>query len=56
MVFLSQVDRSFDSSAKPCPDLVEVRLPNPLDMTLFQLVVIPAVRRRSGFEMACSQA
>jgi hypothetical protein len=35
MVFISQIDRSYDSSAKPCPGLGDVRLPNPLDLTLF---------------------
>jgi replicative DNA helicase len=35
IVFLSQIDRSYDSSAKPCPDLSDVRLPNPLDVKLF---------------------
>lgn len=35
MVFISQVDRSYDPATKPCPDLGNVRLPNPLDLTLF---------------------
>ncbi len=35
MVFISQIDRSYDPSKKPCPDLDDVRLPNPLDLTLF---------------------
>jgi replicative DNA helicase len=35
MVFISQIDRSYDPSTKPCPDLEDVRLPNPLDLTLF---------------------
>lgn len=35
MVFISQIDRSYDPSAKPCPDLADVRMPNPLDLTLF---------------------
>jgi replicative DNA helicase len=35
IVFLSQIDRSYDPSAKPCPDLSDVRLPNPLDVKLF---------------------
>lgn len=35
MVFISQIDRSYDPSAKPCPDIRDVRLPNPLDLTLF---------------------
>lgn len=35
MVFVSQVDRSYDPARKSCPDLEDVRLPNPLDLTLF---------------------
>ncbi|MCA1428227.1 AAA family ATPase [Bradyrhizobium sp. NBAIM16] len=35
LVFISQIDRSYDPAAKPCPDLSDVRLPNPLDLTLF---------------------
>jgi replicative DNA helicase len=35
LVFLSQIDRSYDPSEKPCPGLDDVRLPNPLDLTLF---------------------
>jgi hypothetical protein len=35
LVFLSQVDRSYDPSEKPCPGLDDVRLPNPLDLALF---------------------
>ncbi|KXF78560.1 DNA helicase [Paramesorhizobium deserti] len=35
MVFISQIDRSYDPSRKPCPDIGDVRLPNPLDLTLF---------------------
>lgn len=34
-VFISQIDRSYDPSTKPCPDLDDVRLPNPLDLRLF---------------------
>ncbi len=34
-VFISQIDRSYDSAAKPCPDLGDVRMPNPLDLKLF---------------------
>ncbi|MDH7790176.1 DNA helicase [Ochrobactrum sp. AN78] len=32
---ISQIDRSFDADAKACPDLSDVRLPNPLDLSLF---------------------
>lgn len=35
IVFISQIDRSYDPSKKPCPDLEDVRLPNPLDLELF---------------------
>ncbi|MFT4121809.1 DNA helicase [Bradyrhizobium sp.] len=35
VVFISQIDRSYDPSIKPCPDLGDVRLPNPLELTLF---------------------
>ena len=34
-VLLSQIDRSYDPARKPCPDLEDVRLPNPLDLGLF---------------------
>lgn len=33
--FISQIDRSYDPATKPCPDLEDVRLPNPLDLSLF---------------------
>lgn len=35
IVFISQIDRSYDPATKPCPDLQDVRLPNPLDLRLF---------------------
>lgn len=35
MVFISQIDRSYDPSKKPCPDIRDVRLPNPVDLKLF---------------------
>ncbi|NNJ74858.1 MAG: AAA family ATPase [Anderseniella sp.] len=35
IVFISQIDRSYDAAAKQCPDLDDVRLPNPLDLSLF---------------------
>ena len=34
-VFISQIDRSYDPLLKPCPDLADVRLPNPVDLKLF---------------------
>jgi replicative DNA helicase len=35
VVMISQIDRSYDPSAKAVPDLDDVRLPNPLDLKLF---------------------
>ena len=35
MVFISQIDRSYDTSAGVFPSLADVRLPNPLDIKLF---------------------
>lgn len=35
IVFISQIDRSFALSSKSLPDLSDVRLPNPLDLGLF---------------------
>ena len=35
IVFISQIDRSYDPAKKSYPDLSDVRLPNPLDLTLF---------------------
>jgi replicative DNA helicase len=35
VIFLAQIDRSYDSSSKPCPDLDDLRLPNPLDVRVF---------------------
>ena len=35
LVFISQVDRSYETSGKPFPDIGDVRLPNPLDLSLF---------------------
>lgn len=34
-VFVSQIDRSYDPALKPYPDLEDVRLPNPVDLALF---------------------
>ncbi|MAY64166.1 MAG: DNA helicase [Rhizobiales bacterium] len=39
MAFLSQIDRSYDPTAKPMPDLSDVRLSNPLDLGLFDRAV-----------------
>ncbi len=35
MLFISQIDRSFESSGRSMPGPADVRLPNPLDLTLF---------------------
>jgi replicative DNA helicase len=35
IVFISQIDRSYDPTVRPWPELADVRLPNPLDLTLF---------------------
>lgn len=35
VVFISQIDRAYDLAIKPCPDLSDVRMPNPLDLKLF---------------------
>lgn len=35
IVFISQIDRSYDPSVKAFPLLQDVRLPNPLDLALF---------------------
>ncbi|KLN60817.1 DNA helicase [Kiloniella spongiae] len=34
-VLISQIDRSFELSQKQLPELSDIRLPNPLDLTLF---------------------
>jgi len=34
-VFICQIDRSYNATVKSCPDLSDVRLPNPLDLALF---------------------
>ncbi len=35
IVVLSQIDRAYDPAEKPFPDAADIRLPNPLDLTLF---------------------
>lgn len=35
LVFISQIDRSYDPAKKSVPDIGDVRLPNPLDLSLF---------------------
>ena len=38
-VFISQIDRSYDPAAKPVPGWEDVRLPNRLDLGLFDKAV-----------------
>ena len=35
LVFISQVDRAYEGSGRPFPEIADVRLPNPLDLALF---------------------
>ena len=35
LVFLSQIDRSYEGTGKPFPEIADIRLPNPLDLSLF---------------------
>ncbi len=35
VVFISQIDRSYDPVTKPLPNMEDVRLPNPLDLSVF---------------------
>jgi len=35
IAFISQIDRSYDPSVKPFPGMADVRLPNPVDLTMF---------------------
>jgi replicative DNA helicase len=35
ILFISQIDRAYDPVVKGCPDLSDIRLPNPLDLSLF---------------------
>ena len=35
LVFISQIDRTYDPTSKRFPDIGDVRLPNPLDLSLF---------------------
>lgn len=35
LVFISQIDRSYDPAARKVPQLSDIRLPNPIDLTLF---------------------
>ncbi|MHC1549723.1 DNA helicase [Phyllobacterium sp. K27] len=35
IILLSQIDRLYDPAKKACPDIADVRLPNPVDLSLF---------------------
>ena len=35
IVLISQIDRAYDGSAKPMPDLADVYLPNPVNLGAF---------------------
>jgi replicative DNA helicase len=35
LIFLSQIDRSYDSAVKPLPDIQDIRLPNRVDPKIF---------------------
>ncbi|MBX8826299.1 DNA helicase [Ochrobactrum sp. SFR4] len=35
LIFISQIDRFYDPVKKPCPDMHDIRLPNPLELTFF---------------------
>lgn len=39
IVVLSQIDRLYDPATKPLPDILDVRLPNPIDLKLFTKTV-----------------
>jgi len=39
IVVLSQIDRLYDLATKPLPDILDVRLPNPIDLKLFTKTV-----------------
>ncbi|WP_104662800.1 DNA helicase [Ensifer adhaerens] len=35
LVFISQIDRAYEATGKPFPDIHDIRLPNPVDLRLF---------------------
>jgi replicative DNA helicase len=41
LVFVSQIDRSYDPSMKAFPGVGDIRLPNPLDVSLFSKDMLP---------------
>lgn len=36
--FISQIDRTYDPSSKPFPDIADIRMPNPLDPGVFDKI------------------
>ncbi|SMH57201.1 DNA helicase [Mesorhizobium australicum] len=51
LVFISQIDRAYDAGKKSVPDWSDVRLPNPLDLALFDRAVF-----LNGGEIRLSEA
>jgi len=51
LVFISQIDRTYDAGKKSVPDWSDVRLPNPLDLGLFDKAVF-----LNGGEIRLSEA
>jgi len=39
VVIISQIDRSYEAASRPLPDISDIRLPNPLDLSLFTKAV-----------------
>ncbi len=39
VILISQIDRSYDQVAKPLPGISDIRLPNPLDLSLFTKMI-----------------
>jgi len=35
VVMISQIDRSFEAASRPLPDMSDIRLPNPINLSLF---------------------
>ncbi|UXN03417.1 DNA helicase [Bartonella sp. HY406] len=40
LIFISQIDRKFELSGRNFPDLIDIRLPNPIDLTLFDNICL----------------
>ena len=39
IIMISQIDRTYDPTTKPLPSIVDIRMPNPLDLNLFTKTV-----------------